>query len=136
MRVAKSAVPAKWRFRLRTDMENKTLLSKILAALATAKDALLAKVMPLIDRILPAAWKTQDAEQDGQPSRGKLLHKLLYIFLPLSIVPILIARFLLIGVSDYFIQKESRDVKLAIAQKVAGNVSGYIDNIQNILLVA
>jgi hypothetical protein len=50
-------------------------------------------------------------------------------------VPILVARFFLIGVSDFFIQKESRSVKLGIAQKAAGNVSAYMGNVRNILQV-
>lgn len=68
-------------------------------------------------------------------SKGKLLHKVLILLLAISIVPILVARFFLIGVSDFFIQKESRSVKLGIAQKAAGNVAAYMDNIRNILQV-
>src|SRR5437773_5598237 len=67
--------------------------------------------------------------------RGKLLHKLLVVFLGLSILPLVWAGFQLIRISDNYIQKESRGVKMGIAQKVAGNVTGYIDNVKNILQV-
>src|SRR4051812_10080243 len=57
-----------------------------------------------------------------RPSRrGRLLYKLLVIFLGLSIVPLVIAGFELIRVGDNYISKESRGVKMGIAQKVAGN---------------
>ena len=67
--------------------------------------------------------------------RGKLLYKLIVVFMGLSIVPVILAGFTLIRVSDSTIQKESRGVKMGIAQKVAGNVSGYVDNVKNILQV-
>jgi signal transduction histidine kinase len=67
--------------------------------------------------------------------RGKLLYKFLALFLGLSIIPVVLAGYLLIRVGDNYVQKESRGVKMAIAQKVAGNVSGYMDNVRNILQV-
>jgi signal transduction histidine kinase len=67
--------------------------------------------------------------------RGKLLYKLLVIFLGLSIVPLMLAGFELIRVGDNYIQKESRGVKMGIAQKVASNVASYMDNVKNILQV-
>lgn len=82
------------------------------------------------------AAHTGQAPVAGQPAKkGKLLHKLLLLFLSLSIIPILAARFFLIGVSDFYIQKESRGVKLGIAQKVAGNAAAYMENVKNILQV-
>src|SRR5258708_34979357 len=71
----------------------------------------------------------------GRTPSGKLLYKLLVVFLCLSIVPLIWAGFALINVSDNYIQKESRGVKLGIAQKVAGNVAAYLANVKNILEV-
>jgi signal transduction histidine kinase len=70
----------------------------------------------------------------GAP-RGKLLYKFLALFLGLSIIPVVLAGYLLIRVGDNYVQKESRGVKMAIAQKVAANVAGYMDNVRNILQV-
>src|ERR1035438_2100975 len=67
--------------------------------------------------------------------RGKLLYKLLVVFLTLSIVPLLVAGFQLIRVGDNYIQKQIIGVKLGIAQKVASNVSSYIDDKKNILQI-
>ncbi len=98
---------------------------------------IISQVKPVFSRVFPSSPMPAQAKAPVSAApRGKLLHKLLLLFLALSIVPILLARFFLIGVSDYFIQKESRGVKLAIAQKIAGNVEAYMVNIQNILQVA
>jgi signal transduction histidine kinase len=67
--------------------------------------------------------------------QGKLLYKLLVVFLGLSIVPLMWSGIALIRLSDNFIQNESRGVKMAIAQKVAFNVATYMDNVKNILQV-
>lgn len=71
----------------------------------------------------------------SQVPRIKLLYKLLAVFMGLSIVPVAIAGYLLIRVPDNYIQAESRGVKMGIAQKVASNVSSYMDNVKNILQV-
>ena len=49
--------------------------------------------------------------------RGKLLYKLLGVFLLLSIGPLLVAGYQLIRVGDNYIQKQIIGVKLGIAQK-------------------
>src|SRR5438445_13437461 len=70
---------------------------------------------------------------DSRP-RGKLLHKLLPIFLALSLFPLGIAAYQLFGVLSA-VQSASTAVKLGIAQKVASNVASYLDNVKNILQV-
>jgi signal transduction histidine kinase len=67
--------------------------------------------------------------------RGKLLYKLLIIFLSLSIVPLLVAGYLLIRVGDNYIQKQIIGVKLEIAQKVASSVTSYMDDKKNALQI-
>lgn len=67
--------------------------------------------------------------------RIRLLYKLLVVFMGLSILPLMAAGYVLIRVGDNYIQKESRGVKMGIAQKVAGNVASYMDNVRNILQV-
>jgi signal transduction histidine kinase len=67
--------------------------------------------------------------------QGKLLYKLLGVFLGLAILPVLLAGTLLKRVGDNYVQKESRGVKLGIAQKVAGNVAASLTNVKNILEV-
>src|SRR5437016_1742813 len=63
--------------------------------------------------------------------KGKLLYKLLPLFLGLSILPVLLAGWLLIQVGDDYVQKESRGVKMGVAKEVAGNVYAYLDNVKN-----
>src|SRR5882672_4962408 len=67
--------------------------------------------------------------------RGKLLYKLLIVFLSLSIGPLLVAGYQLIRVGDNYIQKQIIGVKLGIAQKVASNVNSYIDDKKNALQI-
>jgi signal transduction histidine kinase len=67
--------------------------------------------------------------------RGRLLHKLLVIFLLLSLGPLFLAGLQLIHVGDDYIQKEIVGVKLGIAQKVASNVTSYIDDKKNTLQI-
>src|ERR1035438_6511499 len=67
--------------------------------------------------------------------RGKLLYKLLVVFLTLSIVPLLVAGFQLIRVGDNYIQKQIIGVKLGIAQKVASNVTSYMEDKKNALQI-
>jgi signal transduction histidine kinase len=71
----------------------------------------------------------------GEVRRGKLLYKLLLIFLPLSLVPLLVAGFQLIRVGDNYIQKQIIGVKLGIAQKVASNVDSYLEDKINTLQI-
>src|SRR5262245_28060789 len=86
-------------------------------------------------RAAPAASVADGLMANPPARRGRLLYKLLVIFLGLSIVPLMWAGFVLIRVGDNYIQKESRGVKMGIAQKVAGNVAGYLENVKNILQV-
>jgi len=67
--------------------------------------------------------------------RGKLLYKLLVVFLSLSIVPLLIAGYQLIRVGDNYIQKQIIGVKLGIAQKVASSVTSYMEDKKNALQI-
>ncbi len=67
--------------------------------------------------------------------RGKLLYKLLVVFLSLSIVPLLVAGYQLIRVGDNYIQKQIIGVKLGIAQKVASNVNSYMEDKKNALQI-
>src|SRR5258708_39402137 len=67
--------------------------------------------------------------------RGKLLYKLLVVFLFLSIAPLLVAGYQLIRVGDNYIQKQIIGVKLGIAQKVVSNVNSYIDDKRNALQI-
>src|ERR1051325_8384962 len=66
---------------------------------------------------------------------GKLLHKLLAVFLMLSILPLLVAGFQLVRVGDNYIQKQIIGVKLGIAQKVASNVNSYMEDKKNALQI-
>src|ERR1051326_7901255 len=76
-------------------------------------------------------------EQDptGEIRRGKLLYKLLVVFLLLSIGPLLVAGYQLIRVGDNYIQKQIIGVKLGIAQKVASNVTSYMEDKKNALQI-
>ncbi len=67
--------------------------------------------------------------------RGRLLHKLLAVFLALSILPLLLAGFELVRVGDFYIQKQIIGVKMGIAQKVASNVTGYLEDKKNTLAI-
>lgn len=71
----------------------------------------------------------------AEPRRGKLLYKLLVVFLSLSIIPLLVVGFQLIRVGDAYIQKEIIGVKFGIAQKVAGNVTSYLEDKKNTLQI-
>jgi signal transduction histidine kinase len=76
------------------------------------------------------------ATADAVPaSRGRLLHKLLAIFLALSILPLLLAGYQLIAVGEHYIQNQVIQVKKAIAQKVASNVISYLDDKVNVLRI-
>src|SRR5262245_60683219 len=66
---------------------------------------------------------------------GKLLYKLLIVFLSLSIFPLIVAGYQLIRVGDNYIQKQIIGVKLGISQKVASNVLSYIDDKRNALQI-
>jgi len=67
--------------------------------------------------------------------RGKLLYKLLAFFLALSLVPLMVAGFLLIHVGNNIIQKQIIGVKQEIAQKVASNVTNYLEDKRNALQI-
>jgi len=82
---------------------------------------------------------THDSTDEDLPARevhrGKLLYKLLVVFLALSILPLLVAGYQLIRVGDNYIQKQIIGVKLGIAQKVAANVTSYIEDKKNTLQI-
>ncbi len=67
--------------------------------------------------------------------RGKLLYKLLSVFLLLSIIPLMVAGFQLIRVGDNYIEKQIIGVKLGIAQKIASNVTSYMEDKKNVLQI-
>src|SRR5882762_2894511 len=67
--------------------------------------------------------------------KGKLLYKLLSVFLVLSIGPLLFAGYQLIRVGDNYIQKQIIGVKLGIAQKVASSVNSYMEDKKNALQI-
>lgn len=67
--------------------------------------------------------------------RGKLLYKLLTVFLALSVVPLLITGFQLVRVGDQAIQKQIVGAKTGIAQKVAANVTSYMEDKRNTLQI-
>ncbi len=76
--------------------------------------------------------------QDGlekQVRRGRLLYKLLAVFLTLSILPLLVTGFLLVRAGDRAIQKQIISAKTGIAQKVAASVTSYIDDKRNTLQI-
>src|ERR1035438_5457286 len=73
---------------------------------------------------------------DPAVRHGKLLYKLLVVFMSLSILPLLIAGYQLVRVGDTYIQKQIIGVKLGIAQKVASNVISYIEDKKNVLQIA
>jgi signal transduction histidine kinase len=74
--------------------------------------------------------------EDSAPMlRGRLLHKLLIIFLSLSIIPLLLAGYQLIHVGETYIQTQIIQAKNAIAQKVASNVISYLDDKRNVLQI-
>src|SRR2546430_1409346 len=73
--------------------------------------------------------------REQSSSRGKLLYKLLVVFLVLSIGPVLLAGYELIRVGDKYMQEQILAVKENFALKVAGDVKGYVENVKNILQV-
>jgi len=77
----------------------------------------------------------EESEMDAAPLRGRLLHKLLIIFLSLSIIPLLLAGYQLIHVGENYIQNQVIQVKKAIAQRVAANVIGYMEDKRNTLQI-
>src|SRR5258708_8268034 len=77
----------------------------------------------------------EDLVTSREIRRGKLLYKLLIVFLSLSIVPLLVAGYQLIRVGDNYIQKQIIGVKLGIAQKVASSVTNYIEDKKNALQI-
>ena len=79
--------------------------------------------------------RTRPRSDSQEVRRGKLLYKLLVVFLSLSIVPLLVAGYQLIRVGDNSIQKQIIGVKLGIAQKVASNVTSYIEDKKNTLQI-
>ena len=70
-----------------------------------------------------------------EPPRGRLLHKLLAMFLALAILPLLLAGYQVIRVGDSAIQSQVIQVKKSIAQKVASNVISYLDDKRNVLQI-
>jgi signal transduction histidine kinase len=66
---------------------------------------------------------------------GRLLHKLLLLFMALSLLPVLLASFALIAEGEKYIQKEIVGVKLGIAQKVASDIKSYMDDKKNLLQI-
>jgi len=74
-------------------------------------------------------------DHDVQSQRGKLLYKLLAFFLALSLVPLIVAGFLLIHVGNNIIQKQIIGVKQEIALKVASNVTNYLEDKRNALQI-
>lgn len=69
------------------------------------------------------------------PRQGKLLYKLLAVCLSLAIIPLLLASVQIIRVGNGLIQKQIIGVKLGIAQKVAGNVTSYLEDKRNTLQI-
>jgi signal transduction histidine kinase len=95
----------------------------------------MAAVIPM-NRALPARKSVfQEDLMAQEVRRGKLLYKLLIVFLCLSILPLLVAGYQLIRVGDDYIQKQIIGVKLGIAQKVAANVTSYIEDKKNTLQI-
>jgi len=69
------------------------------------------------------------------PRRGRLLHKLLGLFLALSVIPLLLAGYQLVRVGEDYIRKQVIRVKTGIAQKVASNVTSYMEDKKNTLQI-
>jgi len=80
-----------------------------------------------------AAEIRQDLET--RVRRGRLLYKLLTVFLVLSVVPLLITGVQLVRVGDRAIQKQIIGAKTGIAQKVAANVTSYLEEKRNTLQI-
>jgi signal transduction histidine kinase len=75
------------------------------------------------------------SDPEERKPRSRLLYKLTAVFLLLSVAPLILAGFELVRIGNDYIQKESRGVKLAIAQKVASNVASYISDVKNVLQI-
>jgi len=82
----------------------------------------------------PSASAVAMGDAASEP-RGRLLHKLLIIFLSLSIIPLLLAGYQLIHVGETHIQTQVIQVKTAIAQKIASSVVSYLDDKRNVLQI-
>lgn len=67
--------------------------------------------------------------------RGRLLHKLLLVFLAISVLPLLVSGYLLVQVGQNYIQNQVIQVKRGIAQKAAANVKSYMDDKRNTLQI-
>jgi len=66
---------------------------------------------------------------------GRLLHKLLVVFLSLSLISLVVTGLWLTNVGEQFIQKEIVGVKLGIAQKVASSVASDLEDKKNTLQI-
>lgn len=110
-------MPAKWNSRSQINMAAKAAS----AAFIGHSDA------PVQPRVLEIVR--------SMPRRGKLLYKFVAGALLLSLAPLLLVGFQLIRVGESYIQKQIVGVKLGIAQKVAGDVMGYIDDKKNTLQI-
>src|SRR6185437_11258314 len=119
------AARAKWSFRSPIKMPPRPYNAFFIASSA-------APAAPLVGG---EARALEAAEASPARRRGKLLYKLLPLFLSLSLIPLLLVGYLLIRVAEDRIQIESRGVKLEIAQKVGANVAAYIQDLRNILSV-
>ncbi len=102
-------------------MNSRTLTSAFVGSSASAASA---------GKALEVAPASATSEK-----RGKLLYKLLAASFVLSLAPLLLTGFQLIHVGESYIQKQIIGVKLGIAQKIASNVTNYLDDKRNTLQV-
>lgn len=64
---------------------------------------------------------------------GKLLYKILFLFLILSTIPLLFIRFHVVNISQKSIKENAITIQSGIAIKVAESVESFIDNIVKVL---
>ncbi len=67
--------------------------------------------------------------------KGKLLYKLLIIFVGLAIIPLLAVRIRVLQVGQLSMKKECLKIQLEIARRSADTVNSFIKDIKNILFV-
>ncbi len=67
--------------------------------------------------------------------RGRLLYKMMILFLGLSLIPLFFTRFLLLNIAQKSIRNEVLNIQQGIAERAANNITSYFDNIKNILFV-
>jgi signal transduction histidine kinase len=80
------------------------------------------------------SW-TDPSTMETTVRHGRLLHKLLVVFLSLSLIPLVLTGLWLTSVGEHYIQKEIVGVKLGIAQKVASSVAGHLEDLRNTLQI-